>query len=301
MGAATHHQIKLGSRIFHCTLHQHAQTRSTEPPLVAVAGWGMVANEWGWLPGELARTRDVLTFDNQGIGLSADLPEDGFTLDQWAQDILQLVAQVFGPEIQFVVLGFSMGAFVAGHLAATRPDRIVAAVLMGAQGTRSSAVAGARDFFKLAVKTMATPNNTLQHNDLRLRYFFDPAVVAAELPQHWDAVVQRNFDWQRPAPTINKQLKVMASADSALNQIKCPVLVMSGERDVIVPPSNSSLVIEQLTLSCRKELMLLPGQGHFCWGLCIPGTDDAPEATISVARHIEGFLSCGDNPLTAKL
>lgn len=43
--------------------------------------------------------------------------------------------------VTFSVMGFSMGAFAAQHLAVTRPDRVLGVVLIGGQGTRETAVA----------------------------------------------------------------------------------------------------------------------------------------------------------------
>ena len=130
----------------------------------------MVQEEWGKLPYELSGTRDVLTFDNQGIGGSVDEADDEFTLEIWCDDIVDLAEQAFGAGVIFSVMGFSMGAFVsptdtflqyrscslllflafserflpvsvpekyvhrmqaAQHLAATRPDRVESVVLIG--------------------------------------------------------------------------------------------------------------------------------------------------------------------------
>ena len=44
-------------------------------PIVLVAGWGTVLNEWFALPQELAKLgRTVLLFDNRGIGESSEHP-----------------------------------------------------------------------------------------------------------------------------------------------------------------------------------------------------------------------------------
>ena len=56
----------------------------------------MVQQEWGKLPAELSGTRDVLTFDNQGIGGSVDEADDDFTLVSWCDDIVALAEVAFG-------------------------------------------------------------------------------------------------------------------------------------------------------------------------------------------------------------
>jgi len=141
-------------------------------PIVAIPGWGNTKEEFGKLPFELSDVRDVLVFDNMGIGGSVDKPEDTFTLDSWAHDVMQLVDEVFSPDSKFVVLGYSMGAFLAQHLAITRPERVASMICIGGQGQRSSMVAGKADFFKHSAKTLPSDKNTLEDNDKRMRYLF---------------------------------------------------------------------------------------------------------------------------------
>jgi len=118
--------------------------------------------------------------------------------------------------------------------------------------------------------------------------------------------VKQNQRFSRPAATIKKQMKVLSSADVPLEQVQCPVLAMSGEHDVVVPPKNSEHLLSALTGSPRKELVIVPGQGHCCWGICPPRRQlnfsirDSPPATHSVAKIITRFLA-GESGLTSKL
>ena len=299
-------EVTLGGRLFHYNIFgQITPTGVQQPPLVAIGGWGMVQEEWGKLPFELSGTRDVLTFDNQGIGGSVDNADDEFTLDSWCDDIIALAEEAFAPGVSFSVLGYSMGAFAAQHLAVTRPERITAVTLIGAQGDRKTAVAGAGKFFGLAAKTMASDANSLEDNEERLKYFFDEEVIAAEKPQDWAAVVKQNLRFKRPASTIKKQLGVLGSADVPLAEITCPVQIITGENDAVVPAANGELLMAQLSAAPRKELVVMEGQGHQCWGLCPPRRQlsfqarDTTMATHIVARHIQNFLS--DDQQTAKL
>lgn len=299
----------IGNRVFHYNLFgQITQMGQKQPPLVAIGGWAMVKEEWGKLPFELSATRDVLTFDNQGIGGSRDSPDDPFTLESWCDDILELAERAFGAGVNFSVMGYSMGCFAAQRLAATRPDRIVGAVLIAAQGDRKTAVNGAGAFFKHASKTMPDGQNSLADNETRLRYFFPDEVVRAETPEDWAAVIKQNMRFKKPAATVKKQLKILGSADVPLADITCPVLILSGERDLVVPPGNGQLVMDQLTRAARKELVVVPGQGHQIWGMCPPKRQtsfrarDTCLATHAAARYIQNFLGGGTAaPAASKL
>jgi len=291
-------QAVIGGRLFQYNVFgQITKSGTQRPPIIAVCGWGMVKEEWGKLPFELSAAQEVLTFDNQGLGGSVDNPDDPFTLQSWCDDVVALADEAFGAGVQFNVMGYSMGAFAAQHLAARRADRVLAAVLIGAQGDRKTAVAGAGAFFKLAGKTMPDGQNSYKDNEERLKYFFDKDVIRAEDPKDWEAVIRQSLRFKRPAATIKKQLKVLGSAGVPLDQITCPVLVMTGERDTVVPAENGKLVLQQLTNASRKELVVVPNQGHQCYGMCPPKRQlsfrarDTPTATHLVARHIQNFLS----------
>jgi O-acetylhomoserine (thiol)-lyase len=293
-------EATIRGRLFHYNIFGQITTSGmAQPPLIAIGGWGMVQEEWGKLPYELSGTRDVLTFDNQGIGGSIDEADDEFSLESWCDDIVDLAEEAFGPGVTFSVMGFSLGAFAAQHLAVTRPERVVSVVLIGGQGARDSAVAGAGKFFGLASKTMATDRNTLEDNDARLRYFFTEELIAEETPEDWAAVVAQNMRFKRPSATIKKQLGVLGSADVDLSAISQPTLVMFGEHDPIVPAGNGSLVMEQLTNAARKELVIMAGQAHMCWGICPPRKQlkfqarDTAMATHIASRHIQDFLGGG--------
>ena len=152
---------------------------------------------------------------------------------------------------------------------------------------------------------MASDANSLEDNEERLKYFFDEEVIAAEKPQDWAAVVKQNLRFKRPASTIKKQLGVLGSADVPLAEITCPVQIITGENDAVVPAANGELLMAQLSAAPRKELVVMEGQGHQCWGLCPPRRQlsfqarDTTMATHIVARHIQNFLS--DDQQTAKL
>ena len=302
-------EATINGRTFHYNVYgQITRAGQQAPPLIAIGGWGMVQEEWGKLPFELSATRDVLTFDNQGIGGSVDEAAEPFTLASWCEDIIALAEEAFPESVgadegQFAVLGFSMGAFAAQFLAASHPERVTAMVLIGGQGARDSAIAGDSAFFKLAATTMASEKNTLEANEARLRYFYDAESIAAEKPTDWAAVVKQNLRFKRPAATMKRQLKVLGSADVALDGITCPVLVMSGERDAIVPAANTALLLQQLVGAARKESVVVAGRAHMCWGTCPPKRQlsfqarDTAVATHLVAKHIQNFLAGGSAKL----
>ena len=96
------------------------------PPLLLIHGLGYA--RWGWEPvlDGLARSFDVILFDNRGIGES-DAPTGPYTTAQLAGDALQVLDEA-GVE-RAHVLGTSLGGMVAQELALTSPERVDRLVL----------------------------------------------------------------------------------------------------------------------------------------------------------------------------
>ena len=95
-------------------------------PLLLIHGLGYA--RWGWEPvvEPLARSFDVILFDNRGIGES-DAPEGPYTTAQMADDAVQVLDEA-GVERAHVV-GTSLGGMVAQELALGRPERVEKLVL----------------------------------------------------------------------------------------------------------------------------------------------------------------------------
>lgn len=269
-------------------------------PIVLVAGWGTVLNDWFALPQELAKQgKTVLLFDNRCIGESSD-HGGNVTVENMAADVLEL-AKALLPPGPFVVVGHSAGAFVAQHLSIHFPESIAASVLVGSQGARKTAVNGDAEFFKLARKTyqdqevLQTLGQTtagsgagdpvmLAGREKLLAYFIttnkkDP------VNRPYRQICQRSLSEKRPQPTIMAQLKMLAGVDygAQLASIKSPVLVLHGKDDQVIPASNGEKLFNELSGSSLRKLKVLPGR-HIPHG---PSLADGP----AVAKEIVAFIA----------
>lgn len=268
-------------------------------PIVLICGWGTVLNDWFALPQELAKLgRTVLLFDNRCIGESSD-HGGSVTVENMAADVLEL-AKALLPAGPFVAVGHSAGAFVAQHLAVHSPESVAACILVGSQGARKTAVNGDAEFFKLARKTyqdrevlqtlgQTTAGSgagnpvTLADREKLLAYFIttnkkDP------VNRPYRQICQRSLSENRPQPTILAQLKMLAALDYGphLSSIRCPVLVLHGKDDAVIPPSNGESLFNELSGSTLRRLKVAPGR-HSPFG---PSLADGR----AVAKEINAFL-----------
>jgi pimeloyl-ACP methyl ester carboxylesterase len=162
----------------------------------------------------------MLRFDYSGTGLSGGSFDDG-TLERWLGEALALLDQLTrGP---VVLVGSSMGGWIALHLALQRPGRVAALV----------GIAAAPDFtdwgFSDADKAKLAANGRL------------------ELPQ----LVTHGF-WQS-----GQQLRLL---DTPID-IACPVRLLHGEADSDVPPAVAMKLLERVACA-DAQLTIVKGGGH---------------------------------------
>jgi pimeloyl-ACP methyl ester carboxylesterase len=204
--------------------------RGAQPTLVFLPGYAsdMEGAKALALDG-LAEQRGLamLRMDYSGTGSSEGSFEEG-TLAAWLSEALAAIHQLTnGP---LVLVGSSMGGWIALHLALLRPDRVKA--LLG--------IAAAPDFtewgFSDAQKKALTERGRLE----------EPNPYGPE-PQ----VFTRAF-WQsgQELRLLNRQIAV-----------DCPVRLIHGEADAEVPVEVATRLMRQLR-SSDVQLLVLKGGGH---------------------------------------
>lgn len=97
------------------------------PALVFLHGTRLTRTMWAAQMATLADTFRVVSVDLPGHGALAEVP---FTLDRAADHVADVIAMTSG-DGRAVVIGLSLGGYVAMHLAGRHPDRVRALVLSG--------------------------------------------------------------------------------------------------------------------------------------------------------------------------
>jgi pimeloyl-ACP methyl ester carboxylesterase len=220
------------------------------PPLLLIHGLGYA--RWGWEPvvEPLARSFDVLLFDNRGIGES-DAPAGPYTAAQLAGDAVQVLNEA-GVERAHVA-GTSLGGMVAQELALSAPDRVDRLVLACTTpgGTRAYPM----------------PERTVQLMQARatLREYVENALVPDPRPELVERILAHRERTAQPFEPWAAQAAAGATFDAhdRLGSLAAPTLVQHGDGDVVVDPRNSELLVESIP---DARLSLYPGAGHlFMW------------------------------------
>ncbi len=180
----------------------------------------------------------VLVPDLPGHGARADddLP---FSMDRFADDVRARIAAAGCARA--VIFGYSMGGYVALHLAAAAPD-VVRAV--GTLGT------------KLAWTPETAARETRQ---------LDAAAIRAKVPRFADLLAERHGAdrWEGLLARTAALLRALGDAPpvtaASLATISCPVRLAVGDRDATVTLDETRDAVAALA---HGELEVLPGTGH---------------------------------------
>jgi pimeloyl-ACP methyl ester carboxylesterase len=227
-------------------------------PLLLIMGFGMPGAAWmPMLP--LMTGFKCIYFDNRGTG-NSDKPDGPYTIEDMAEDASALLRALGFAKAK--VFGVSMGGMIAQELTLRHPEQVVKVVLgCTMPGGPNAKVAAPEVGEKLinGFKTMATdPSKAL---DIIMPVLYPPEFVTAhpELKQ----LMLAGFSMVPPAPpeTADRAMAgiMQFNAYDRLQNIKCPVLIVHGEKDVLVPPENAALIRSKVP---QAELFMIPNAGH---------------------------------------
>jgi pimeloyl-ACP methyl ester carboxylesterase len=230
------------------------------PPLVLFQHFRGNLDNWDpALVDELAATREVILFDNAGVGGSTGTTPR--TVTAMAHDALRFVEALQLNEID--VLGFSLGGFVAQELVLIRP-RLVRRLVLAGTGPQ-----GGEDMHGFSDEAFHPATRDEPGGEDLLALFFEPSETS--VAKGWE-FVERIFtrsedrDTDTTLETRDAQLDAVHSwgipDPGKLNRlagIRQPVLVANGDNDRMVPTRNSYLLAGRLP---DAQLRIYPDAGH---------------------------------------
>lgn len=214
----------------------HGTPDASRPPLVLLHGGGdTITTSFGQILGELARRRQVVAFEQQGYGHTADIVDRPFSFEQSADDTAALLKYL---QIQKADLfGFSNGGTIALQVAIRHPEAVRKLVLASALVKRDGVIPGFWDF--MAKGTLENMPKELQEA------YLEVAPHPENLRLFHDKAARRM-----------REFKDIPS--EAVRGVTAPALVVVGDADVIRPEH----AVETFRLLPNARLALLPGTDH---------------------------------------
>jgi pimeloyl-ACP methyl ester carboxylesterase len=223
------------------------------PPLVLVHGLGGAASNWVELAPLLARRFRLLVPEHAGHGLSSPLGAAD-SLDPFADHVAELM------ELEGIasapVVGHSLGGTIALHLAVRRPDAVRALVLAAPAGITSSSHRYAALLATLIISRpgrFVAPFRRLVAEQRLLRYpafwWWQASDPAALSPRAVEGFLE--------PPGLHQDIgsagRALIGHDprQELEHVRCPVLLLWGARDRLVPLADGFEYARRLRVPIR--------------------------------------------------
>src|SRR6516165_7760076 len=255
--------VNAGARIYY---EVHG---SGEQTLLLLPTWAIVdSRHWKMQVPSLARHYRVITFDPRGNGLS-DRPRDPAAYaDTVVTSDIRAVLDATGTK-RAILAGFCTGFIWALLFATTEPQRVtgivaIAPTLPIAPADPWKRYEGSFDDILDTTEGWAKENRHYWQRDWRgyVEFFMSQIATEPHSTKPFDDLVE--WGMQTDADTMlcdadaPYQITDEAEAARLCGSLTCPVLVIGGDQDKIVPPERARRIAELTS----AELLVIAGGGH---------------------------------------
>jgi pimeloyl-ACP methyl ester carboxylesterase len=229
-------------------------------PLVLLHHLTAVLDDWdpAVIDG-LAAERRVIAFDNRGVGGSGGATPD--SIEAMAGDAVAFLQALGLGTVD--LLGFSLGGMVAQVIAEQRPDLVRRLILAGTAPAGGTGAASAGAVLQNAVQQAAAQGKHPKHF-----LFFSPTPTSQAAADAFLGRLDQRAPQDRDTPVSNEsigaQLTALAkweqgTSPAGLATVAQPVLVVNGDKDIMLPTINSFELAQSLP---NAQLSIYPDSGH---------------------------------------
>jgi len=218
------------------SIHIRDEGKKDAPVLLLIHGVCSSLHTWdGWV----AILKDhfrIIRFDIPGFGLSGSIPSKNYT-PEYCVELLNKSIEQLGIK-KLSIAGNSLGGFIAWKFAIAHPDKVEKLILIDSVGypqempwlLKFSTNVFVRPFARIAMP----------------RYFINKAVheVYGDQSKVTDATVDRYFELSQKEGNrsawidvfmVMKDYSQKNDLSKGLTDIKCPIMVMWGTKDIWIP------------------------------------------------------------------
>lgn len=233
------------------TVKLHFSEAGQGTPVVLLHGFPLHSEIWAQQQ-QLAQKYRVITPDLRGHGKSP-APAGVYEMETLARDVLALLDSL--NIAKAVLMGHSMGGYVTLAAWKCAPARFLALGLIDSQADADTDE-GRQKRLQLAEKVSA--NGSRVAADAMLPRLFAPGLAAGE--PAWEIV--RQMILQTPLPGIIGGLNGMAvryDSNALLPTIDVPVLIVTGDKDQIIPVAKAQKMESAIP---QATLKVIADAGH---------------------------------------
>jgi pimeloyl-ACP methyl ester carboxylesterase len=243
-------------------------------PVLLVHGYGALIDHWRAVARPIARKHTLYAIDLYGFGYSAR-PSGAPSKERWADQVAEFVRRVIGRPA--VIVGHSMGGVVVSEFARRYPELVHGLVLVNSSGAQMME-RPVTSTDRLMMNLIGTP----LVGEALANVFASPSGVRRGLLQSYHVKERvtpelvRTFSGplQKYGPqsylAVSRRFQNL-TLDMQAGEITAPSLLIWGEYDESIPPSQGKLIQERILP--QAELKVLKDSGHCPF-------DETPEAFV---------------------
>lgn len=231
----------------------HYQVFGQGQPLVMIHGWAMHSGIWQSFAEQLAEHCQLICVDLPGHGLSEAI--EPFSLENISDSLMQAL-----PVLRFRVLGWSLGATVAIDMASRYPERVQGLQLLAGNPLFMQSADWPGVKAEILDAFAEQLSNDVQQTlvrflGLQVKGLADAKILLQEIKTAVQAY---------PAPSLQALqagLQILKYSDMRvdLQQLQCPVSVLMGDRDTLIPLALAESLKQ---LQPAIQIHLLENAGH---------------------------------------
>jgi pimeloyl-ACP methyl ester carboxylesterase len=254
--------------------------RDDPAPIVLLHGTSSSLHTWqGWTDA-LRDQRRVVRFDMPGFGLTGPAPDGVYTIDRYVATVMRVVDEL-GIR-HFVLVGNSLGGYVAWATALQHPERVTALVLVDSAGYpfRSQSA-------PLAFRIARTPvlgsllgdvlPRSLVESSLRNVYGKPCRVTPQLVDQYFDLATRAG---NRKALVTRFEQTQPGQLAERVPELNLPTLILWGGRDRLIPPDSGERFAREIRGS---RLIVFPELGH------VPHEEDPGQTVKPVLLFLDAL------------
>ena len=243
-------------------LRIHWESYGKKEPLILISG--VSGGTWSWKESIEAWSPHfrVIVFDNIGAGRSSK-PNRPYTIEEMA-DHAAAVLDAAGVR-QAGVAGLSMGGMIAQELALRHPDRVRRIVLGCTHCGGSKRIPPNPNVIQRFANNKGLSPEEIIDKNLEL-------LVTPQFLRSGSGALKRYKERLLKAPlqpnyALKRQLEAIGGFDACerIGNIQVPNLILTAERDMLVPPENGRLLSIHIPDAVEKSFA---GAGHLIYLEC---------------------------------
>ncbi len=238
----------------------HVDVWGEGEPILCYSGFACSNYNFKPLAGILATKYKMIMIDARGMGKS-DPVENKYSLQDLAEDGMKVMREL-GHE-KYVVLGISMGGFIAQLHTLKNPNSVKALGLLCTKGAGKEFPVAAeitREGFSAFYNL-----DKVVGNRLAIEKFVHPSFITDHKEELEKLIELRfkenNFELEQALMQLDAAWDFVNS-NLYLEEIKVPTLVLAGEEDSFLPQENAKILARRIF---NSELKFIKQTGHLAF------------------------------------